>query len=579
MLLLAADSFLLFFVTYFTGIAGIRGLKKITGADFTAGMFDTFLTGLMISFTWCNLVSLFAPVNYIALSPLLLIAIIVFAQTNTRQSFFRQLAEGYRLLFAGPQALFSGALLVLFFVHWIVPPANSDSSGYHLVAIRWYEQYKVVPGLANLHGRLAFNPASFIISAAWSFTGLAGQSLYPLNGVLAVLFYAWLLKKILTAGTPAAIGLLLCGILLFRNTLINISSPSADMLSTLLVFYTVFHVYENIRETKNQPADFILPSFFFVFAVTAKLFSLPLITLFLYIFFFFVRDKSKFAVWLKAMPLLLLVLVPWLIRNFIMSGYLVYPLLHSNLFKADWVVPETTIHLEHFTSQYGPRTHNTTLAFQVHEPFFHWLLPWLRFCFQQNKYTAAIFITALLSPLLWCIKPNRRYIPGPLFIFWVLNYINVWVWLWASSEPRFGLAFHTISIGLPLLTLLETAVLPVKRIQWAALLCTWLVCAWYSINILRKPTTYHFTLADCWLKPLRCDCYYKWNDKKTFPYQLLNNGVRLYISDHTHHYLNADFPARMDRYLQVEMRGPAIEDGFRVVRDDTPQYLPFLLLP
>jgi len=577
MLLLAADSFLLFFITYFTGMACISLLKKITGNDFIAGFFDTFLAGLMTCFTWFNLVSFFAPVNYIALLPLLVIAIIVFAKRATRESFFRQLAGGYRLLLAGPQALFTLPLLLLFFVHWIVPPANPDSSGYHFVSILWYEKYKVVPGLANLHGRLAFNPANFIISAAWSFTSLAGQALYPLNGVLALLFYAWLVKKIRTTPSPAAIGLMLCGILLFRNTLVNISSPSADMLSTLLLFYSAFGVYENIREGKNKAADFILPAFFFAFSITAKLFSLPLVTVFIYLFIFFVRDKSKYIILMRAVPLLLLLLIPWIIRNFIMSGYLAYPILHSNLFKADWAVPASIVNVEHTISQYGPRAHhNNTIADQVKEPFSHWFLPWLRFGFQQNIYFAVIYTTALLSPLLWWAKPNRRYIPGPLFVFWVLNYINVWLWLWASPEPRFGLAFLTISIGLPLLTLLETAVVPVKRMQLPALFFTWAVCAWYGIAISRKPSTYHFTLADCWLKPLRSDRYYKWNDKKTFPYQVLSNGVRLYISDDTHDFLNADFPARMDHYLQVEMRGPSIKNGFRAIRDDTKQYVPYV---
>jgi len=567
---------LLFFITYFTGIAGIGLLKKITATPFNASFFDTFLAGLMICFTWLNLVSFFAPVNYITLLPLLIVACVVFAQTHIRQLFFRQLTATARLLLAGPQAFFTLAFLAVFFIYWITPPSNPDSNSYHFVAILWYEKYKVVPGLANLHGRLAFNPASFILSAAWSFTSLAGQALYPLNGVLTLLFYAWLVKKILTTHTPAAIGLLLCGILLFRNTLSNISAPSSDTLATILVFYIVFRVYENIREGKSRPADFILPSFFLAFSITAKLSSLPLVMIFLYVFLFMVRDKNKFNVLLRAVPLLLLLLVPWMIRNFIMSGYLAYPILHSNLFKADWTVPASVIHLEQLLSHYYPRMHNNTLAAQVQEPFSHWFFPWLLFNFRSNFYSALIYTMALLSPLLWLVKANRRYIPGPLFMLWVLNYLNVFAWLWASPDPRYGLAFHTISIGLPLLTLLETVDLPVKKMQAAALLCTWLVCAAYGVNIFLKPGTYRFTLADCWLKPLKSYRYYKWNDKKTFPYQLLNNGVKLFIPDDTHDFLNADLPARRDNYLQVEMRGPSIENGFRAVRDDTKKYIPFL---
>lgn len=578
MLLLAADSLLLLFITWCTGYAGTGLLRKVTGAGFTAGFLDIFLTGLLFCFIWFNLVSFFAPVNYISLLPLLLLAVIVFAQTAARQAFFRGATAGCRPLFSGYHVLFTLAFLGVFFVYWITPPSNPDSNAYHFVTILWYEKYKLVPGLGNLHGRLAFNPASFIISAAWSFTSLAGQPLYPLNGVLTILFYGWLLKKILAAkNTPAAFVLLLCGILLFRNTLSNISAPSSDTLATFLVFYIVFRVYENIREGRDTPGDFILPSFFLAFAATAKLSALPLGILFCWLFFFFVQEKSKFRVLLRAVPLLLLLIAPWIIRNFIMSGYLAYPILHSNLFAADWAVPESVIKLEHLISHYYPRMHNNTLAEQAHEPISRWFFPWLLFNLQHNSYSAAIYIAALLSPLLWVAGHNRRYVHGPLFVFWALNYINVWIWLWASPDARYGLAFHVAGIGLPLLTLTENiAFIQVKRMQLAALFCTWLVCIAYGVNIFRKPSTYRFTLADCWLKPLRSYRYYKSTDKRAYPYRVLNYGIRLYTTDATHDFLNAPFPAVRDNYLQLEMRGPAIEDGFRVTGDDTKKYIPFL---
>ena len=50
-----------------------------------------------------------------------------------------------------------------------------DTGLYHAQAIRWIEEYGVVPGLANLHSRFGYNSASFALSAFFSETWLIGR--------------------------------------------------------------------------------------------------------------------------------------------------------------------------------------------------------------------------------------------------------------------------------------------------------------------------------------------------------------------------------------------------------------------
>ena len=52
-----------------------------------------------------------------------------------------------------------------------------DTGLYHAQAIRWIEEYGVVPGLANLHSRFGYNSASFALSAFFSETWLIGQQI------------------------------------------------------------------------------------------------------------------------------------------------------------------------------------------------------------------------------------------------------------------------------------------------------------------------------------------------------------------------------------------------------------------
>ena len=50
--------------------------------------------------------------------------------------------------------------------HSVRQPAIRDSGLYHLNAVRWAAEYPVVPGLGNLHGRLAFNNSFFLFSSS-----------------------------------------------------------------------------------------------------------------------------------------------------------------------------------------------------------------------------------------------------------------------------------------------------------------------------------------------------------------------------------------------------------------------------
>ncbi|MDE7232126.1 MAG: hypothetical protein K2N37_03525, partial [Lachnospiraceae bacterium] len=69
-----------------------------------------------------------------------------------------------------------------------------DTGLYHAQSIRWIEEYGVVKGLGNLHCRLAYNSASFALSALYSMAFLGGRSFHCCAGFLAFLLAAVCLK-------------------------------------------------------------------------------------------------------------------------------------------------------------------------------------------------------------------------------------------------------------------------------------------------------------------------------------------------------------------------------------------------
>ncbi len=132
-------------------------------------------------------------------------------------------------------------LCFLFTLLWSVrEPLQYDTGLYHAQAIRWIEEYAVVPGLGNLHMRLAYNSAFMCLQALFSLEWLVGQSLHTLNGFfcLAALSYVCFTLRIRGKDGCRVSDLLKCVMLVFVvQKRYDISSPGTDIEAMLLILY------------------------------------------------------------------------------------------------------------------------------------------------------------------------------------------------------------------------------------------------------------------------------------------------------------------------------------------------------
>ena len=69
--------------------------------------------------------------------------------------------------------------------HIFFVPPHYDHGLYHQQTIMWFNQYAVVPGLGNLHHRLAFNNANFLYAALINAAPPAGRAFFTANTTLA----------------------------------------------------------------------------------------------------------------------------------------------------------------------------------------------------------------------------------------------------------------------------------------------------------------------------------------------------------------------------------------------------------
>jgi hypothetical protein len=614
MILLCIDACILIFITTGLGVLLQKGLEKIFGTAIRSDLPGIFLLGLIPSTVYFNLLSFWLPVDYWSLPPLAALSLFSFFRFRETWRFLllpvnklfpidrlpsvrRPIPKGpvfpisrttYLLPAFRQYLLPAFCLFLLLFLYAIKPPTNPDSVDYHFLSILWGEKYRLIPGLANLYQPFAYNPASFLLQSAYSFTGLSGQSLYPLNPVITGLFLFWILARVYRH-RDSLIGLIWFFFLLisYRYLLGNMSSPTSDALVQICLCYSLLRLSEALLSADIGISAMIVPCSILLYAPVAKLSAYPALMALFFVFCLLFKNKKRLPLLLTFLSMGLLIYLPWMGRNYIMSGYPVFPLPFLSFFHPDWKVPMNIMMRGYGRLQYCSKMlleDGATLTQLQPVTFLGWFFPWIG---KHLKYHLFIelftFLSAILSPLLWIVGLALKKKPGSgIFIFWLLLYAACWIWLIGSPDYRYGTAFLVIAFLIPLLFLTRARVAqPVPR--WLLSLLFILTTSYYlhgAYHAFREygvRTTETFTWKQGGLFPIQ-DIYYKLHPKDSIPYQVLNNGVKVYLSDKVHLCINAGLVCipNFDGFIGIEMRGPGVEDGFRTVREDKREELPLI---
>ncbi len=257
--------------------------------------------------------------------------------------FFQEKWKNLRRVNLGSVILFSAIFLVVLAKSAQVPQ-NYDTGLYHAQAIHWIESFPVVPGLGLLQDRLAFNSSWLLVNALFSFEFLGIQSFHALGAFLVVITAAYLVTKFdhLWDG-PIHLSSVIAIVALFlirRIFPLEFSSPGTDMPAALLVWVIFLLSVEKIEHGEARIFDsrtlaMIILS---VYVLTIKLSVVPVVFLPIYFLAVSIR-RIKFRSLAIQGGLALLLFAPWVGRNVILSGYLVYPVPEIDLLQAPWKIP------------------------------------------------------------------------------------------------------------------------------------------------------------------------------------------------------------------------------------------------
>lgn len=433
-----------------------------------------------------------------------------------------------------------------------------DEGLYYSQFIRWTQTYPVVPGLANLHDRFGFNSSWHVLAALFNEDWLTGQAVNQINGVLYLLVVLYLLGGLNEGATGRLSRFLKLGLLVLVNMpwvgVYNFIAPAADLvvfyLLCLLIVVWLEHLErgDSLLNGSDAALLWIVPAYL----LTVKLSALPVLLLTAMLCWQAIQLR-RYRSLTGLLSVSALVVAPWLVRNVILSGYLLYPFERLNLFAVDWKVPVAKVRETREAIEAFGYLRNKVPALEVHSR-----LDRLRFLFRYNirPYDMLILLAVPLSPLVaWW---RRRDLPGRWFGLFAFIWIGIAFWFIQAPDPRFGYGYLA-TLALLVLGLCVRGTVAARAGLFALALAlafeasTLPLYRHLKTNLLAEGTIVESPRETHWLLP---------QPYETPQVDMHQEPFLYYTPVHLDLCWGTDLPCADQVRTDIKMRGGSLRDGF-----------------
>lgn len=326
-----------------------------------------------------------------------------------------------------------------------------DFGLYHEQSMIWTEQYRIIPGLGNLHGRFAFNSNFLLLSTLFSYHPPFFNSIFPLNSLCIFVFCIWLILKIKNSGNTmqniVLIGVNLLFFLLFFKV---ISSTSTDILPAILVIYVLFNIALNKEKIYTRALLYIVLG---ISCITFKLSAAPILLIVVFMLILFIKDK-QYRIFSLTLIFGLIVAIPWLTRFVFLSGYIIYPFASIDLFTFDWKIPINMVTEEKELMEmwakipYPDWDRQRILAMPIAEWFPIWLVG------KKLNYLL-LYTLAAISPIMLLLSIRKAVVNPKWIITYTCAFIGFIFGFLSAPDLRFTAGFVICSGFIPLYIIAE----------------------------------------------------------------------------------------------------------------------------
>lgn len=436
-----------------------------------------FITGCMVLGLLSSWLYLVIPLRFTSLLLLTVIQLSITAILGAGKikKLFSSLSL-FRTRLTGIPLLFLITCLILFLVLSCLPTASTDTRIYHLQIVRWASEFPAVPGIANLFPRLGLGSNWFLLIGFFHIPGFEDGNFSYLNVTLVIWFFIWLFQHWKYHwqnwhSSPAHRSLCLFYFLLLVYFLYDwellrgtAGSTDYDTIVTACIMLVICCWVECMMMDKGPG-----PSLLFVFiAFSALGFKLSGVFVLILLAYHLFRNRIL-SYWLFTSTLFLLTLVPVLIKNYIITGYPLYPLpwLAGN---PDWKLPREMTSLLHNYIILSNRFYNRDFinSFAFRQQHTAWFAEWFSNILPQHK---LIILLSIASLFLFFTKKKLPITYPRIRTFLLLLLLMEAAWFFTAPSPRFGYAALLCTALLPA-SLLFGYMVPVTWYRYGLLLTT-----------------------------------------------------------------------------------------------------------
>ncbi len=455
---LLIDLVLLLIVLLATGIAlqgwGALTLRSLGFPKLAIKGTVTVWVGLSAVFGFLEILHLFLPLDW-----QLTVLVFLLGAVFQGNGIVKSSNEGVKFIYSSFQqrpvtSLIAVGLGLYFCLRAMQLPIMYDSGLYHFASIRWLNDEPIVPGLGNLHWRLALNQSYFAFLALLNLApywnkGYAAGGLFLLLLTSASLFEFGLKSRSPWRAVVAGLlGLYVCQIAG------SIANPSPDLAISLLeiaVFLFLLDFLEESSKKTNESTERYAAAVVVlcISIVTTKLSGLAFAAGCAGVVLFYkFRTNWGLPQWaLRMFAFITLLALVHMARGFLLSGAPLFPSSLGAAWSLPWALPVSIAEFESeliYAWARRPGIGSVSEFNQIGTWFIDWLerLPFV--------WKAQIFFASLLTAAnIYCLYSSKvGAFTRSLYMLYLPIFMAYIFWISTAPDPRFLGAVNIIYLAL-----------------------------------------------------------------------------------------------------------------------------------
>lgn len=447
MLIVFLNWLYIFLITQIIGMGFYQCIKHLIKSNIKCRISGNTVCGIVITTIFAQFFSLFYKVGFIANVILLILS--AFCIILCKKNLLEYIDFLRKITFSWEGVLYIG-VLILFAFATSRGSFHTDTNIYHAQAIRWYEEMGIVKGLGNLQWHFAYNSAGFGFAALFSLSFLGFQSFHCTTGYIAAVVCIWALYYIKDFCSHKQHVADMCCIAILFYALVNFNgfmSPASDYATMFFALYLIARWAEEIESGKKDVPAYALLCVLAVFLCTLKLSAGPIVLLVIFPAVHLIKQKQYKDIFIY-LSLGIVTILPFLIRNVIISGWLLYPFSSIDLFHVDWKIPVEYALIDSAQIKVWAKClYDITLEDM---PMKEWITIWWS---SQERYAKMLIYCDILGVCLDIVILLHRLIikekiNSNLFLLNVVTIFCCAVWFVLAPFIRYGLSFL---LALPML--------------------------------------------------------------------------------------------------------------------------------